>query len=1717
MSTGYPIVRPGSRTSRRSESAVKHTPPPQTLTPANGELEFEPCAATASFLLYAQRNTVLVLHHDTLAIERRFQLHREDVKWIQADNVSEKPGRLVVSYDTGNTAIVWDILTGGEVARFASYEEMRVAVWMRNGNIAFGNDQGNIILFEPATSEHVSARTIFDPVTALAPSSDCRTFAIGYMNGSILVATLQPSFTIQHTLTTNRAPARITGLGWHGSSSKQRTDMLASQTSDGDLRVWSVPKSGQGGQDMAPSIIRVLQRAEIPALGPCWFAWSKAGRIVQYAEGEIRSWDVRTKKVTYELIPLHGDVSGIANYGPTATLFTLSRDNFVQQYDITPGQPGMQVASARHMPAASVPITPPTVLVERGAGYGGRERSMAVDMYAETESSADEGGAMSPMQKIIAKEMDSLDALESELRDKVMPLSPSSRASSVSSRSSRGSRKGRKYLYDKPDSSRASSTVEGTEFSFGEQSRTGRDSVSIRSISSYQSRPKQYRSSNLRRETPRNAEEARGTAALDLFPFTRARLQEVAFRTPQYGQGPRTADVLQREMLSVVFGWSGDIRSLVRDEMARHQLGSAAGVLLAKWIGDMGADSMTSMMGAEMSSSDWMLLALSNIGADSQKKVGEAFVQRLLEKGDIHPAVAILLGLAEYNDAIEVYVSQKYWMEAVLLTCLTCPVDWGRQSFLIRKWGEAAIKQGQAELAVRCFACAAVESEPSEPWFSPRAQQDAAYAAQQQRLADPGSAGPVTSPLSPPSRSGSGRLTAKNASLKLITTFGDKAAASAKASTLPGVTPIAREPAYNASGTGQQQKATGIREPSTARTATPGGFTRRKRLPSRSEIEQAKIDAVEFATPMTARDVAAETVLDFRRASNSSSIPEPATAQRLTADREDVSHLPSPAQGVFTRLREHSKARDPSRDRKPEGLIVDIMETRYIDAISPAPTTGNEGSMYSSASVAIRSAALSPPLTGGSIKSRAIDDYISSVEEARQVARHERAQSRRREGGKRDESRSGRGTSRVRDVSVARGENIRAIRPAKRSPSSPVPMSPEEVKASRLPLSMGEVTEAGRLPTAEPVTTDDEDFYKMISPVTSLKSHKSGRSPQLERVPHQGIDCWDPTWAGSEDDRGRRMEDSDTSEARSPSAPDAFSPEKQTETDETQSDGQRFRIRARSSSRGGGGDDLQARRAASRSHRARSSSRRPAPPSQNDLIFMPDASTESIDWQTRVEQPRIRPRNVSRKELAAQELEQRRLSLLRGPSAPMIPLPGDLQYESQKTPSRPGMAPRSHTDLGDSPRSDRPPLTRAATVDPEAMMRHNAKPKYPLMGLPATPRAMRLGDVPDHNQPPVPALPEAYSELSSMGTSVTGSSLSQMTGSNLSHGSSSFLPPYLNSSLQGPQSQISSSIASIEQSHEEADDVGPLLPATVFGQKNPLPPARSASAPPEKMNPVVSPAYKPTLPPARRLSVGRGGQVRKIDPPGTSQAGVVSIDEALNSEPTVIIIPEADEEYDAPPPPVLPELSHLAGPPPPPPPPTMFVQAQPTSSDVISIAIDAQPVAEDLMLLPSTTYSAASTYPHPMERATTASPSMHRRGRGSVSESFGSRFRGVADRMRSQSRSQVRGASGGNDGYNAAPYETILPQVSYQSPYEQAMSAGGQDQHIPIPPPPPIGQPLTDFNGRISEQTIPPTTLPGSRSASAIGYRHPREVKTQLRANMPPETLQQGVYNGGFL
>ena len=135
MSTGLPTrQRSLSSNTRPSISST-------TLSHGNEDFDddFEPCAATKSTFLYAQGNSILCLAHDSLSIEKRFDKHKSHVVLIAVDTVSEWGAeRLVVSYDTNQVAIVWDLYTGDEIARFESYQRIKVAAWMKNGNVAFG-------------------------------------------------------------------------------------------------------------------------------------------------------------------------------------------------------------------------------------------------------------------------------------------------------------------------------------------------------------------------------------------------------------------------------------------------------------------------------------------------------------------------------------------------------------------------------------------------------------------------------------------------------------------------------------------------------------------------------------------------------------------------------------------------------------------------------------------------------------------------------------------------------------------------------------------------------------------------------------------------------------------------------------------------------------------------------------------------------------------------------------------------------------------------------------------------------------------------------------------------------------------------------------------------------------------------------------------------------------------------------------------------------------------------------------------------------------------------------------------------------------------------------------------------------------------------------------------------------------------------------------------
>jgi hypothetical protein len=263
-------------------------------------------------------------------------------------------------------------------------------------------------------------------------------------------------------------------------------------------------------------------------------------------------------------VPTVDSVAAICSFGPTATLFTMSRNYGVQQYDLNPGGTPSLVQNMQH-PPGNTPPSPPHSLDEKNiinkTPLTAQPKTTAHVLMGSESSEGEGGSILSPLQKI-AQEMDQL---EEERKDRVGPLSPVSSRGSQSSRSS-GSGRAPRYRFDKPSlTSRSKSSGGGTVFSSGNSSfmGTSRESISIRSTSSATS--SRYGTSNLRKEVLRSPDESNRTKNMDLFPFTKARLGDVPYRNTQLGPD-RSPDDLRQNMLRVVFGWENDIHELIHDE-----------------------------------------------------------------------------------------------------------------------------------------------------------------------------------------------------------------------------------------------------------------------------------------------------------------------------------------------------------------------------------------------------------------------------------------------------------------------------------------------------------------------------------------------------------------------------------------------------------------------------------------------------------------------------------------------------------------------------------------------------------------------------------------------------------------------------------------------------------------------------------------------------------------------------------------------------------------------------------------------------------------------------------------------------------------------------------------------------------------------------------------------------------------------------------------------
>ncbi|KAI4142099.1 MAG: hypothetical protein LQ341_003311 [Variospora aurantia] len=1681
MSVGQLARQRSSSSSSRPQ--IRATTP---VTPFRSDQDFEPCAATASIFLYAQGSSIICLHHDTLAIDRRFELHKERILFLSVDNVSERgAGRLVVSYDAGQTAIVWDLFTGDEIARFASYEPIKVAAWMKNGNVAFGishfirrermgvdcilgNSQGSVILFEPSTSEHISARTIFDPITAIAPAADCQTYAIGYLNGSVLLVSLRPAFTILHTLPIPRAPSPIVTLAWHASSTKQKSDMLAIQTADGDLRVWSVAKPPTAEP---PRVIRVLKRLDTVESGPNWIAWSKNGRIIQYAEGETWSWDVRTKHVSCEPIPTIAGVRGLANYGPTAALFTVGPNYTVQQYDMNP--PAM-TKSVQYFPMGPPPVpakVPTTASQKTLHSIPGTAPPVADPHGSETSRGPVN---LSTIQRS-ANQMQAIEHAQQARSDISSPASSRSMTESMSSRSSTNAA----YPYQRTQASYSSRAASGTTFSTIPPSMLGHDSFFSGGSSvfpqtnSRASTGRRSRGSRLRQEVLRSPE----SKYVDLFPRTRARLSTVQYKPHRtLDQENSNADDLRRQMLDVVFDWEDDIEPLIRDELAHHQPGSTSAVLLAKWLGEVDTDQMAAIISSgNVNSADWMMLALSSMGGQSGK-MGQAFVQRLLQQGDFHTSATILLGMGDREDAVEVYVSRSFFMEAILLTCLIFPTDWQRQAHLVRRWGEFVVENSQQQLAIRCFQCTGVE--PPMPWASPSLHGQSTPSQASQSVISMLSP-PISPPPQPMKPQAPGRMTTKNSSLKLITSFGPPDKTQFKFPGLksedrtptqgPGVTPIA-ESAISPNATPGGFLRPSSRNKGFNRAMTPGGhrnrlpsigetpvdssmplFPRPSKLPtpndSGSDVEKERFLGAHAQEGKSEKKTESEPLLLLSSAryepSSAVSGKSPMTALP-NRSIEDVL-LPDPAADAFTafREREASKKRSVSKDRKPDGLHIRMPSNQDQGAFASSaentsngfgshqsyPHSGSHTNNSTSGRLDARSDVRSPPLSGQSWASakspsasgRSTDQFISSLDEAGYHSRRSKDATGRRHKSREGREHKPRSKHRTKDHSEDRGRNHQKyIRPAKRSPSSPVPMTPDDLhqcSGNAGPDSTDGQPSESRTPGME--SRHGRDHSQHSKHVSKLRSGSKASDYSSRTVRHISPDGYLDSQLGSETSnapskassrrvsprafldlsgRGRSKSKGDGSTVRSPSSPLPLADQVKSfprSEDEDESlrivEANRHRLRSahRSSSRRAMERGTSAHRDSSPDRRRQKSSRHRR--SGNEAAREPQSAIEprmTTDEMFAVGADGYREsfERLQRKELAARELEARRESLARRPEVPEIPHPTDLYSP------RPPIGMRSQTDLSNSPASwggnpnvPQQQLRLPSTAFNPREANHGAASVGPY-GLPATPKAMRHPRYNSKDENGIPEVPEIPDTLAPPNeTYATGQPLME-------------LPRSMSAPI--PQEQ-------------------PPPPPTML-----------------PVHPAIHKGLRTGHKNSTFLPLGEIGQHRRR-PSIDSHPPVLGIEEALSAADSTVQITTIEQ------PPLLPELQHLSRgnsmavpPPPPPPPPPAFPSdsshhsaSSSSGLGVINIAIDEQPGEHVIEVPPS--LDSRTRSPPPMtakspQAGVVRTGSGHRRGR---SDQFKNGIKGFTERLRSTSRGRNNTKSPLNEQVSntPSPYESVPP------------------------------------------------------------------------------------------
>jgi hypothetical protein len=744
--------------------------------------------------------------------------------------------------------------------------------------------------------------------------------------------------------------------------------------------------------------------------------------------------------------------------------------------------------------------------------------------------------------------------------------------------------------------------------------------------------------------------------------------------------------------------------------------------------------------------------------------------------------------------------------------------------------------------------------------------------------------------------------------------------------------------------------------------------------------------------------------------------------------------LPSPGE---------SNSRNGSRTRKPEGLsiqMVPVQET--VDDSSTEPAVYAElfrrsetAGSYTTTQIDTHSEMTSPPTTGNSQRSlqtqspsvsgRSIDQYISSLEQAQYYSKQHRSQpygSRDRRGKEehheRKKSKHRQGTPSEED----RGrKNRRVIPSSKRSPSSPVPMSPEDlnmynasvesfdsVYSSKSDLTTQKSRDKSNnsrstVKVRSDSKTSEKHRHRSTSRHAESKSKTSSRATSRRRSPGPVLDSAS---------RGRQETRREGSRLRSPSSPIPMAatgedlrkvsdvdpalrlvshdrervqsqrsksrrPERGTSARRDPSPDRR-KPRTRSSSRRPKDQDIGTSRKNSTSGRAEVMDK-PAnldasddrPPEQQWTAVSEQALSMAEDrLYTALYQDAssgVKLQSLSerkKKEIAAAELEARRLSLARRPSAPAIPLPGHLTLHNKSlSVGTPPTLLRANTE------SNLPTLQSTSFMGRMIAKNSPTEPTHSDSGssgkgssksrkaLPGTPRAMRHPEY-SSNAEPVPDIPDNLATLSE--------------------------------SVHRAESQVDIR-RSMSAPIPDLTDVKPV-PANI----------------------PMHPAYDWRLPNSRSNSKTRE---REFSPSGRAQ----SRDRARGSPRDAQTATFATTTAVAAPP-VLPELQHLASPPPPPPPPPPpsmpHHQAVNDTATIPGNSTNQDDPGSSTAPLVQTGFPDPPPVPH------------HRRGR-SGNENFVDKLRSITGRLRSTSRGRNAQSPPSAHSENPSPYES-MPIQNFQ-------------------------------------------------------------------------------------